>query len=287
MSEQGKPEPLPWMVDAGIELLEEHARNPGIIIGSRRHAEIIAQHYARAQSLLPPRNSPTYAERAAQMLDSLSAHGLLAIDDSEQLENAAAIIVAVLRAMQLEPLIPQQEPTNNVSKDTPALRLLRSCEIDETVLQMSNEQLADVLLNRVWAGMDMTSAESSFVSAAIDRLKLGGVPSEQGTPPQGTCDTTDWPHLMSDGSGKKRLHEKRVSCTNWAASQGTGWVSVEGDEFEEMALTWMRKHFKLVNVWWHGYESPTVSGVTFLRQFLRSDEYRKWALLAPPSGEKT
>lgn len=31
----------------------------------------------------------------------------------------------------------------------------------------------------------------------------------------GTCDTADWPHLHSDGSGHKRLHAKRESCTNW------------------------------------------------------------------------
>lgn len=31
----------------------------------------------------------------------------------------------------------------------------------------------------------------------------------------GTCNTADWPHLHSDGSGHKRLHVKRDSCTNW------------------------------------------------------------------------
>lgn len=34
-------------------------------------------------------------------------------------------------------------------------------------------------------------------------------------PQLGTCDTTDWPHLRSDGTGKKRPHEKRESCTDW------------------------------------------------------------------------
>lgn len=50
-------------------------------------------------------------------------------------------------------------------------------------------------------------------------------------PQLGTCDTTDWPHLMSDGSGKKRPHEKRDSCTNWHApvepERGDGWISVK------------------------------------------------------------
>lgn len=38
------------------------------------------------------------------------------------------------------------------------------------------------------------------------------IPDEK---PMGTCETADWPHLASDGSGKKLLHEKRLSCRNW------------------------------------------------------------------------
>lgn len=111
--EQGKPEPQPWMAAASHEQLTteeawQHEFGIKAVQEVKRRSDILAKHYAASQPLVPQRNSPTYAERAAQMLDSLSAHGFLAIDDSEKLENAAAIIVAVLRAMQLEPLVTQQ-----------------------------------------------------------------------------------------------------------------------------------------------------------------------------------
>jgi hypothetical protein len=68
------------------------------------------------------------------------------------------------------PASPSPQLANEVSKETPALRLLRSVEIDSEVAQMTDLQLADALLERIWATLDMNSAEASFVSEAIDRL---------------------------------------------------------------------------------------------------------------------
>jgi len=63
-------------------------------------------------------------------------------------------------------------PTNEVSKETPFLRFFRSCEIDAEVEQYSNSELADALLNVIWAKLDINSTESSLVSEAINRLRM-------------------------------------------------------------------------------------------------------------------
>jgi len=57
---------------------------------------------------------------------------------------------------------------------------------------------------------------------ALDVMATEGMISAEPMPSPvvilGTCETTDWPHLMSDGSGRKQPHEKRYSCRNWRLS---------------------------------------------------------------------
>ena len=60
---------------------------------------------------------------------------------------------------------------NRVSKEFPAQRIIRSAEIDSILERLSPSEIADLLLDRVWAGMDMLSTESAIVSAAIELLR--------------------------------------------------------------------------------------------------------------------
>lgn len=60
---------------------------------------------------------------------------------------------------------------NLVPPEHVALRVFRSAEIDEILRLVSDQELADLLLNRVWLNISVLDTEASIVSEAIDRLR--------------------------------------------------------------------------------------------------------------------
>jgi hypothetical protein len=49
--------------------------------------------------------------------------------------------------------------------------LLDAVEVDNRLSNLTDLQVAELLLTHVWAGLDMTSAKSALVSQAVERLK--------------------------------------------------------------------------------------------------------------------
>ena len=60
---------------------------------------------------------------------------------------------------------------NDVPRSMMGLRILRSGEIDQILEGVTDSELADLLLERVWVPLDMLSPEASMVSEAIERLR--------------------------------------------------------------------------------------------------------------------
>ncbi len=50
-------------------------------------------------------------------------------------------------------------------------RMLASFESQEKLEAMTNAELADVLMNKVWANMELFTPESDLIGAVIDRLR--------------------------------------------------------------------------------------------------------------------
>ncbi len=62
---------------------------------------------------------------------------------------------------------------NRIPREDLALRIIRSAEIDEVLDCVTDGELAELLLERVWQDLDILSTEASVVSEAIERLRKG------------------------------------------------------------------------------------------------------------------
>lgn len=52
-------------------------------------------------------------------------------------------------------------------------RLQKATELQDKFASMSNAELANLLLERVWANIELFSYESELLDVAIDRLRSG------------------------------------------------------------------------------------------------------------------
>jgi len=52
-----------------------------------------------------------------------------------------------------------------------ALRILESIEYEGNLQHLSNDELADILIETIWAELPLMSQESDLLSVVIDRLK--------------------------------------------------------------------------------------------------------------------
>lgn len=101
-----------------------------------------------------------------------------------------------------------QTPPTDELRDFPALRLIRSCELDAAIEKMGNTQLADILIERLWSKMDITGEDSSFLSAAIERLRASSGAAQEGDCPCGATVVR-----KSDSANKSKL------CADCAAQE--------------------------------------------------------------------